>query len=71
MVLILISSLVAYPIAFFGIKTWLESFVEKINVSPFIYIVASIIGLAIGWISISYQAFKAAGHNPAESLRYK
>jgi putative ABC transport system permease protein len=71
MVLIIISSLVAYPIAFFGIKTWLESFAEKINVSPFIYIISSVIGLAIGWISISYQAFKAAGYNPAESLRYK
>ena len=48
MVLILISSLVAYQIAFFGIKIWLESFAEKINVSPLIYIVASVIGLAIG-----------------------
>ena len=71
MILILISSLVAYPIAFFGIKIWLESFAEKISVSPLIYIVASIIGLAIGWLSIIYQALKAAGYNPAESLRYK
>jgi putative ABC transport system permease protein len=71
MILILISSLVAYPIAFFGIKIWLESFAEKISVSPFIYIIASIIGLAIGWLSIIYQALKAAAYNPAESLRYK
>jgi putative ABC transport system permease protein len=70
-VLILISSFVAYPIAFFGIKYWLESFAEKIHVSPFIYIIASIMGLAIGWLSIIYQALKAAGSNPAESLRYK
>ena len=70
-VLILISSLVAYPIAYFGIKIWLEGFAEKISVGPVIYIVASIIGLAIGWLSIMYQALKAAGYNPAESLRYK
>jgi putative ABC transport system permease protein len=70
-ILILISSLVAYPIAYFGIKFWLESFAEKITVSPFIYIFASIIGLAIGWLSIIYQALKAAAYNPAESLRYK
>lgn len=70
-VLILISSLVAYPVAYFGIKIWLESFAEKINVSPLIYIAASVIGLAIGWLSIIYQALKAAGYNPAESLRYK
>lgn len=70
-VLILISSLVAYPIAYFGIKFWLESFAEKISVSPFIYIIATIIGLTIGWLSIIYQALKAAACNPAESLRYK
>jgi putative ABC transport system permease protein len=70
-VLILISSLVAYPVAYFGIKIWLQSFAEKISVSPITYIVASIIGLAIGWLSIIYQALKAAAYNPAESLRYK
>ena len=70
-VLILISSLVAYPIAYFAIKIWLEGFAEKISVSPVTYIVASIIGLAIGWLSIIYQALKAAAYNPAESLRYK
>jgi putative ABC transport system permease protein len=70
-VLILISSLVAYPIAYFAIKIWLEGFAEKISVGPVIYIVASIIGLAIGWLSIIYQALKAAAYNPAESLRYR
>jgi putative ABC transport system permease protein len=71
LVLILISSLVAYPIAYFGIRFWLNSFAEKITVGPAIYIIASIIGLAIGWLSIIYQALKAAAYNPAESLRYK
>ena len=70
-VLILISSLVAYPVAYFGIKVWLEDFAEKISVSPRIYIFASILGLAIGWFSIIYQALKAAAYNPAKSLRYK
>jgi putative ABC transport system permease protein len=69
--LILIASLVAYPVAYFGIKMWLEGFAEKINVSPFIYLVASMIGLGIGWLAIIYQAMKAAASNPAESLRYK
>ena len=70
-VLILISSLVAWPVAYFSIKIWLESFAEKVSVSPVIYIVASIIGLTIGWLSILYHSLKAAASNPAESLRYK
>jgi putative ABC transport system permease protein len=71
LVLILISSLVAWPVAFFSIKVWLEGFAEKIGVSPIIYILASIIGLTIGWLSILYHSLKAASSNPAESLRYK
>jgi putative ABC transport system permease protein len=70
-VLILISSLVAYPFAFFGTRIWLQSFAEKISVSPLIYLTASLVGLSIGWLSITYQAIKAASYNPAESLRYK
>ena len=67
--LILISSLIAYPFAYFGSKYWLEGFASKVNVSPLIYISATIIVLLIGWLSISYQTIKAANHNPAHALR--
>lgn len=70
-ILILISSVVAYPIAWFGTKMWLEGFAEKIVVNPLIYAIASLLGLSIGWLSIIYQALKAAGYNPSEALRYK
>jgi putative ABC transport system permease protein len=69
--LIIISSLVAYPIAFLGIRMWLETFAVKTTVNPLIYVISSIIGLAIGWISIMYHALKAARFNPSEALRYK
>jgi putative ABC transport system permease protein len=67
--LILISSLIAYPIAYFGSKYWLEGFAEKVKISPLIYVLATLVGLAIGWISISYQTIKAANYNPARALR--
>jgi putative ABC transport system permease protein len=67
----MISSLIAWPVAYFGIKIWLGGFAEKVSVGPMVYIFATLIGLAIGWLSISYQAIKAAGYNPAQALRYK
>jgi putative ABC transport system permease protein len=69
--LIIISSLISYPVAYFGIKAWLGGFAEKVNINPFIYIFASLTALAIGWLSIAYQTFKAANCNPSQSLRYK
>jgi len=67
--LILISSLIAYPLAFFGSKYWLEGFASKVNVSPLIYLFATLVVVIIGWLSISYQTIKAAGQNPAKALR--
>ena len=67
--LIIISSLIAYPVAYFGSKFWLEGFAEKAKVSPLIFIFATITALAIGWLSISYQTIKAANYNPARALR--
>jgi putative ABC transport system permease protein len=67
--LILISSLIAYPVAYFGSKYWLEGFADKAKVSPLIFIFATTTALAIGWLSISYQTIKAANYNPARALR--
>ncbi|MFZ0280840.1 MAG: ABC transporter permease [Bacteroidales bacterium] len=67
--LIVISSLLAYPVAFFGSGYWLEGFASRVSVNPLIYVFATIITLTIGWLSISYQTIKAARYNPADALR--
>lgn len=67
--LILISSLIAYPVAYFGSKYWLEGFASKVKVSPLLFLLATLIALLIGWLSISYQTIKAANYNPAKALR--
>jgi putative ABC transport system permease protein len=69
MYLIMISSLIAYPIAYFGSKYWLAGFADKVKISPLIYVLATLVALAVGWISISYQTIKAANYNPARALR--
>ena len=67
--LILISSLIAYPVAYYGSKYWLEGFAEKVPVNPLIFISATLVALLIGWLSISYQTIKAASYNPSRALR--
>jgi putative ABC transport system permease protein len=67
--LILISSLIAYPIAFFGSGYWLKGFAEQVSINPLIYLAATLVTLTIGWIAISFRTIKAASTNPAEALR--
>jgi len=67
--LILISSVLAWPVAWYGSKYWLEGFATRVNVSPLVYIFATLITLAIGWLSIFFQTYKAANYSPANALR--
>ncbi|MGB8492095.1 MAG: ABC transporter permease [Bacteroidales bacterium] len=67
--LIILSSVAAYPVAFFGSRLWLEGFASRVSVSPLVYMLATVVTLAVGWISISYQTIKAANYNPASALR--
>jgi len=68
-ILISISSLVAWPLAFFGSRYWLSSFADKASVSPLIYILATVMVLVIGFLAVSYQTIRAANYNPANALR--
>jgi putative ABC transport system permease protein len=67
--IILFSSLFAYPVAWFGSVYWLEGFASRIPVSPLFFILATVITLIIGWLSIMSQTIKAASYNPAAALR--
>jgi len=67
--IIIVSSLIAYPVAYFGSRYWLQGFASRISVSPLIFILATLITLIIGWLSISSQTMKAANYNPANALR--
>ncbi|MFO7843141.1 MAG: FtsX-like permease family protein [Bacteroidales bacterium] len=67
--LIIISTLIAWPIAFFLMREWLQDFAYKINISFGIFILASVISFLIAMFTIGYRAYAAATANPAESLR--
>jgi len=68
-ILICISSLLAWPLALLGSKYWLRGFADKAIISPLIYILATVAVILIGFLSVSYQTIKAANYSPANALR--
>ncbi|MBN2273174.1 MAG: ABC transporter permease [Bacteroidales bacterium] len=70
-VLILISFLIACPVGYYAMTTWLESFAYRIVVGWWIFAVAGIIALFVGCLTVSWQSWKTAGRNPVEALRYE
>jgi putative ABC transport system permease protein len=65
------ASLVAVPIAYFVMSRWLQEFAYRINIGIMVFVAAGIIALTIAFITLSFQAIKAARANPVESLRYE
>ena len=69
LVLIVISSLIAIPIAWWAMNNWLEDFPYRVNISWWVFGIAIIAALAIALLTVSFQAIKAALANPVKSLR--
>jgi putative ABC transport system permease protein len=67
--LILLSSLLAFPIAYYGMDVWLSTYAYRTPMSASLFIVSSILVLLVAFITISYQSIKAALVNPVESLK--
>ncbi|MEQ9425288.1 MAG: permease prefix domain 2-containing transporter [Cyclobacteriaceae bacterium] len=67
--LIFIAIAIAVPVAYFGMDKWLEDFAYRINIDPLSFVLAGLLAILIGWLTVSFQSFKAAIVNPVKSLR--
>ena len=67
--LVLIAFLIASPVAWYIMNSWLSDFAYRINISAWIFIGAGILAVIIALATISFQAIKAAVANPVKSLR--
>ncbi len=68
---VLAANLIAWPIAYLVLSSWLESFAYHINISIAIFVLSGVMALAIALLTVGYQAVKAASANPADCLRYE
>ncbi len=68
-ILIIIGFLVAVPVAYYMMNSWLENFVFRINITAGVFVIAIISSIIIAWITVGYKSIRAAIANPVESLR--
>jgi len=69
LLLIVIASIIAFPIAWWAANSWLKDFPYRVSVSWWVFGVAIIAALLIAFLTVSFQAIKAALANPVKSLR--
>jgi putative ABC transport system permease protein len=69
--LVLIANIISWPVAFFIMKSWLESFEFHVNINLGLFALTALITIFLSVLTISYEAIRAAIVNPSESLRYE
>ena len=67
--LVLIASVIAFPIAWWAMHKWLQDFAYRVNISWWVFAFAAATAIIIALLTISFQAIKAAVANPVKSLR--
>ncbi len=68
---VLIANIIAWPLAYMGMSSWLENFAYRIDIGWSIFILSGLISLIISILTVSSQVIKAATSNPVKSLRYE
>jgi putative ABC transport system permease protein len=67
--LVLIAEILAFPLAWWGMRRWLQDFAYRININAWVFASAGLLAILIAMITISFQAIRAALANPVKSLK--
>jgi putative ABC transport system permease protein len=67
--LVFIACIIAFPLSYWSMNKWLQSFAYRINISWWMFVLAGVSALLIALLTVSFQAIKAAVANPVDSLR--
>jgi putative ABC transport system permease protein len=65
----LIAFLLAVPISYYALNRWLEGFAYKTQLQWWIFALAAMLILLIALLSVSFQSYRAAQTNPANTLK--
>lgn len=69
MLLVFLSVLIAFPVAWWSMTKWLQGYAYRININWWVFILAGVTAMVIAMVTISFQSVKAALSNPVKSLR--
>ncbi len=68
---VLIANIVAWPVAFYAMRSWLNEYPYRIKIGIEVFIISGLVALTIALLTVIYQAVRAALANPSKSLRYE
>lgn len=67
--LVVLANLLAWPIAWFGINQWLETYAYHIDIGLWVFGITAVLSVLIVMLAVSIQSWKAATASPVEAIR--
>jgi len=67
--LVLIATVIAVPIAWYAMDSWLKDFAFRIELRWWTFALAGLLAVVVALLTVSFQSVKAALMNPVRSLR--
>jgi putative ABC transport system permease protein len=67
--LVVVAAVIAFPVAWYAMYKWLEDFAYRIGIPWWVFVAAGIAAALIAFVTISFQAVKAASASPVKNLR--
>jgi putative ABC transport system permease protein len=68
---VVLANIIAWPLAWYFMRQWLDDFVYRIDISWWIFVIAAVLGLVLALLTVIFQSTKAALSNPIDALRYE
>jgi putative ABC transport system permease protein len=68
---VLIANLIAWPVAWWAMRNWLNEFQSRIDIGPTPFVLAGLLALAVATGTIAVHAIRAARAHPIHALRYE
>jgi putative ABC transport system permease protein len=71
LLLVFLSNLFAWPLAYILINDWLSQYAYRINLSVWPFMLAMFISMLITLVTVSLRSYRVAGTNPIDALKYE
>jgi putative ABC transport system permease protein len=68
---VLIANLIAWPVAWFYLRHWLQGYAYRISLNPIYFLAGGLAALIIAWVTVITHAVMIARANPVHALRYE
>jgi putative ABC transport system permease protein len=69
--LVMIAIAIAIPVSYYAASEWLSEFAYRIDLSVWLFLGGSLIGLTISYLTVAFHSFRASKTNPAETLKWE